>query len=416
MDDFFKHDGSLIINQGSLLGTDHEVREILGLGSFSLVFKCCNVKTGKMEAMKVYNSYNSYNRYNSIIYQGIQEIEMLRRLHCLDPDTCNIVKWTDFFYDKEKLCICFELLDQTLRDYMVDRECRSLPIPEVRSIIHQVTTALSHLNSIGIVHADLKPDNVMVVDRHQQPLKVKLINFGQAQLVSAINPDVPIQTLSYRAPEVMLGIPFNEAIDVWSLGLTATELVTGCPLYMGNDEYDVLRAIIQTQGQPADDQRWKFKTPEEFELDVRYHSVKELLTLDDLQELMEMDRGHQSGQHLLVDLIKRMLHLNPDERIKPAEVLQHPFFSLSVPPSSPAHVYIEVEPEIETPEVSQQPISFQREQGEDDSHPKTLACPTPSPSFLAKARSSAVLPTSFASLNSSVWDSWELQPPIKFRS
>uniref|UniRef100_A0A3Q3W883 Protein kinase domain-containing protein n=1 Tax=Mola mola TaxID=94237 RepID=A0A3Q3W883_MOLML len=309
------------------------VREILGLGSFSLVFKCCNVKTGKMEAMKVYNSYNSYNRYNSIIYQGIQEIEMLRRLHCLDPDTCNIVKWTDFFYDKEKLCICFELLDQTLRDYMVDRECRSLPIPEVRSIIHQVTTALSHLNSIGIVHADLKPDNVMVVDRHQQPLKVKLINFGQAQLVSAINPDVPIQTLSYRAPEVMLGIPFNEAIDVWSLGLTATELVTGCPLYMGNDEYDVLRAIIQTQGQP---------TPEEFELDVRYHS------------------------HLLVDLIKRMLHLNPDERIKPAEVLQHPFFSLSVPPSSPAHVYIEVEPEIETPEVSQQPISFQREQGEDD--------------------------------------------------
>uniref|UniRef100_A0A3Q3VR94 Protein kinase domain-containing protein n=1 Tax=Mola mola TaxID=94237 RepID=A0A3Q3VR94_MOLML len=305
---------------------NHEVREILGLGSFSLVFKCCNVKTGKMEAMKVYNSYNSYNRYNSIIYQGIQEIEMLRRLHCLDPDTCNIVKWTDFFYDKEKLCICFELLDQTLRDYMVDRECRSLPIPEVRSIIHQVTTALSHLNSIGIVHADLKPDNVMVVDRHQQPLKVKLINFGQAQLVSAINPDVPIQTLSYRAPEVMLGIPFNEAIDVWSLGLTATELVTGCPLYMGNDEYD---------------QRWKFKTPEEFELDVRYHSVKELLTLDDLQELMEMDRGHQSGQHLLVDLIKRMLHLNPDERIKPAEVLQHPFFSLSVPPSSPAHVYIE---------------------------------------------------------------------------
>uniref|UniRef100_A0A3Q3W1L7 Protein kinase domain-containing protein n=1 Tax=Mola mola TaxID=94237 RepID=A0A3Q3W1L7_MOLML len=300
--------------------TQEIVMEILGEGSFGLITKCHNAETGQMEAIKIFKSRPNF------IHDAQKEIGMLKRLQCLDPDSCNIVKWNNYFFDKEIICLSFELLDQNLRDYILDRECRGLPISEVRSIIHQLTTALSHLNSLGIVHADLKPDNVMVVDRHQQPLKVKLVDFGLAQLLFAIKSDVPVQSLWYRAPEVMLDIPFNEAIDVWSLGITAAELGTGCPLYMGNNEYDVLRAIIQTQGQPADD---------------------------------VLDR-HQRGQHILVDLIKRMLHLNPDERIKPLEVLQHPFFSFSVHHRSPAHVCIEVNPDIETTEISQQPNSFQK--------------------------------------------------------
>uniref|UniRef100_A0A3Q3W9X7 Protein kinase domain-containing protein n=1 Tax=Mola mola TaxID=94237 RepID=A0A3Q3W9X7_MOLML len=316
-----------------LLGSHHEVMEILGEGSFGLITKCHNAETGQMEAIKIFKSRPNF------IHDAQKEIGMLKRLQCLDPDSCNIVKWNNYFFDKEIICLSFELLDQNLRDYILDRECRGLPISEVRSIIHQLTTALSHLNSLGIVHADLKPDNVMVVDRHQQPLKVKLVDFGLAQLLFAIKSDVPVQSLWYRAPEVMLDIPFNEAIDVWSLGITAAELGTGCPLYMGNNEYDVLREINNPQ-------HWKFKTPQEFELHTGYHPV------DDLDAL--------PCQHILVDLIKRMLHLNPDERIKPLEVLQHPFFSFSVHHRSPAHVCIEVNPDIETTEISQQPNSFQK--------------------------------------------------------
>uniref|UniRef100_A0A3Q3VU06 Protein kinase domain-containing protein n=1 Tax=Mola mola TaxID=94237 RepID=A0A3Q3VU06_MOLML len=280
------------------------VMEILGEGSFGLITKCHNAETGQMEAIKIFKSRPNF------IHDAQKEIGMLKRLQCLDPDSCNIVKWNNYFFDKEIICLSFELLDQNLRDYILDRECRGLPISEVRSIIHQLTTALSHLNSLGIVHADLKPDNVMVVDRHQQPLKVKLVDFGLAQLLFAIKSDVPVQSLWYRAPEVMLDIPFNEAIDVWSLGITA-----GQP---ADDVLDRGKSVNYYFNKEINNpQHWKFKTPQE-------------------------------GQHILVDLIKRMLHLNPDERIKPLEVLQHPFFSFSVHHRSP------------TTEISQQPNSFQK--------------------------------------------------------
>uniref|UniRef100_A0A3Q0SAN6 Protein kinase domain-containing protein n=1 Tax=Amphilophus citrinellus TaxID=61819 RepID=A0A3Q0SAN6_AMPCI len=192
--------------------------------------------------------------------------------------------------------------------------------------LHQLTNALSHLTSMGIVHADLKPGNVMIVDRHQSPLKVKVIDFGLACPVSAVIPGVRVQTLSYRAPEVMLHIPFNQAIDMWSLGLIAVELATGLPLYPGKTEYDVLRFIIDIQGQPPDhvldcgfitdyyfvqqncgNQRWRFKSD------------------------------------LLVSLIKQMLDLDANQRVTPAEALRHPFFHTGLSQSSSRDPCIDME-------------------------------------------------------------------------
>lgn len=102
----------------------------------------------------------------------------------------------------------------------------------LRRIIHQLTAAIYCLNSTGIVHAALK-----------QPLKVKLIDSGLANPVVG-KPAPCVQTLWWRAPEVMLDIPFNEVIDIWSLGVTATEL--------RNDEHDVLSMIRDIGGQPSD--------------------------------------------------------------------------------------------------------------------------------------------------------------------
>uniref|UniRef100_A0AAZ1XKI6 Protein kinase domain-containing protein n=1 Tax=Oreochromis aureus TaxID=47969 RepID=A0AAZ1XKI6_OREAU len=132
----------------------------------------------------------------------------------------------------ERVCLKFELLDQCLWDYIRDRNKQGLPISEFRPILGQLTSALSHLGSVGIVHADLKPGNIMVVNRHESPVKVKLIDFGLACPASAVNP--------------------SDSSDMWSLGLVAVELGTGVPLYPGNEDYDVLKFIIETQGQPPD--------------------------------------------------------------------------------------------------------------------------------------------------------------------
>uniref|UniRef100_A0A8C4HX10 Protein kinase domain-containing protein n=1 Tax=Dicentrarchus labrax TaxID=13489 RepID=A0A8C4HX10_DICLA len=316
---FFRTE-ELKIYKGSLLAECHKVESFLGEGGFGFVTKCHNLVTDKMEAIKVNKNHPS------VFHQARAEIAILKRLQCLDPDTCNIVKWNGYFFDRDHVCLNFELLDQSLYSYMVGRDFRGLSMAELRPILFQLATTLSHLRSMDIVHADLKPDNVMIVDSKKQPLKVKLIDFGLARPVSAVEPGVCVQTTWYRAPEVMLHLPFDEAIDVWSLGLVAAELATGSPLYPGDTEYDVLRFILETQGQPADDvldrgmgteyyfrkqrhgqQHWMFKSPEQFAYETGVCA------------------NETRCQRL------KMLELDPDQRIKPLEVLQHPFFAQSPP-------------------------------------------------------------------------------------
>ncbi|TKS85240.1 Homeodomain-interacting protein kinase 3 [Collichthys lucidus] len=163
------------------------------------------------------------------------EICILKRLRCLNPDTCNIVRWNGFFFDQDRICLTFDLMDLSLYTLLKERNFEGLTTTELRPVIAQLATALSHLRSIGLVHADLKPDNVMIVDRHQTPLR-----WFYAE-----------DTREYRLEN----------------------------------------------------------------LDVLVYVMKE-----------EIERTHQG---LLVDLIKRMLHLDPDVRIKPLEVLHHPFFCIT---------------------------------------------------------------------------------------
>uniref|UniRef100_A0A3Q0S4D7 Protein kinase domain-containing protein n=1 Tax=Amphilophus citrinellus TaxID=61819 RepID=A0A3Q0S4D7_AMPCI len=217
----------LNIVEGTILGNCYKVEAFLGQGSFGFVTKCLNTQTNKAVAVKI-------NKNDpKILEQAKLEIFILEQLRCLDPDSCNIVRWNGFFIDRERICLNFELLDQSLFDYMKDNNFQGLPISELRPLLYQLANALSHLSSMGIVHTDLKTDNLMVVDRHQCPIKVKIIDFGLACLVSSLVPGDCVQSLWYRAPEVMLRAPFNQAIDIWSLGLIAAELATGLPLYPG---------------------------------------------------------------------------------------------------------------------------------------------------------------------------------------
>ncbi|XP_034556038.1 homeodomain-interacting protein kinase 2-like [Notolabrus celidotus] len=344
--------------RGSLLGDSHRVESFLGEGGFGVVAKCRNTITDKYVAIKV-------NKNDPDIFrQARKEIAVLKKLRSLDPETCNIVRWHGFFFNKYNICLNFELMD-LLHYFIRDGEDRWLSMTEVRAVISQMASALSHLGSLGIVHGDIKPDNIMVVDRHKKPLQVKLIDFGLACPVSACEPGMCVQTICYRAPEVSLHGPFNEAIDIWSLGLTAAEMITGCPLYPGEMDYDVLSYIIETQGHPEDDvleqgmatehffnyqsdcpRHWSFKGPEEYKYDtgdtpsdMRYIHFR---SLDDLEELMEQQRGPHSDHRLLVDLIKRMLPWDQKQRIKPLEVLQHPFLTESPPQNSCSDVIIDM--------------------------------------------------------------------------
>lgn len=103
----------------------------------------------------------------------------------------------------------------------------------------QLLTALHSLSEAGIVHCDLKPDNIMFVSREQR--KIKLIDFGLALTSSALRPGVLVQATSYRAPEILLGLPFGHAIDTWGAGCTFAFLYLQNNLFRARCGYEKVR-------------------------------------------------------------------------------------------------------------------------------------------------------------------------------
>uniref|UniRef100_A0A3P8U5Y1 Protein kinase domain-containing protein n=1 Tax=Amphiprion percula TaxID=161767 RepID=A0A3P8U5Y1_AMPPE len=323
-------------NIRSTLGNCHIVEDIIGEGGFGVVAKCRNTDTNKTVAIKINKSEAG------ILQQAVEEIAILKRLRCLNPDTCNIVRWDGFFFHKENICMTFELLDQSLYHYLQEQHTRGLTMGELKPILHQLATALAHLHSTETVHADLKPVNVMVVNRDQHPIQVKLIDFGLACPVSEVKQGACFGTVWYSAPEMLLGVPFKESFDMWSLGLIMAELILGCHLYPGKTVYDVLRFMVETQGQPPDEvldqglytenyffkqnnrtPRWRFKSPEDMYYQYGFYASD---TRD--IKLKSLDE---------IDLIKSMLNMDASKRIMAREVLQHPFFDPSIPESSSAN-------------------------------------------------------------------------------
>ncbi|XP_054618552.1 homeodomain-interacting protein kinase 3-like [Dunckerocampus dactyliophorus] len=328
---------TLQIYVGSILGHCYEVVDLLAEGSFGPVAKCCNTETGEMVAIRV------SKKHSEVMHQAREEIAILKRLQCLDPDQCHIVRWNDFFFDKHLICLNFELLDQNLRIFQQERKLETLSIGEISPVLYQMATALLHLSNVGIVHTDIRTENIMVVDCNQQPLTFKLIDFGLAKLVSSLKPGDYGQTTCYRAPEVMLGLPYNEGIDMWSLGIVAVKLATGHHLYPGETDYEALSYIIETQGKPSDSMLergvrsqyyfkrrnrssgWKFKTPKEMGSPPAESRALNLKSLEEMEVVQKCD-----NEGLFVNLVTMMLQLDHELRVKPADFLLHPFFNPSL--------------------------------------------------------------------------------------
>uniref|UniRef100_A0A3B3Z6B5 Protein kinase domain-containing protein n=1 Tax=Periophthalmus magnuspinnatus TaxID=409849 RepID=A0A3B3Z6B5_9GOBI len=210
----------------------YEVLDFLGRGTFGQVVKCWKRGTGDVVAVKILKNHPSYAR------QGQIEVGILARLSGENADEHNLVRAFECFQHRSHTCLVFEMLEQNLYDFLKQNKFSPLPLKVIRPVLQQVATALKKLKSMGLIHADLKPENIMLVDPVRQPYRVKVIDFGSASHVSKAVCSTYLQSRYYRAPEVILGLPFCEAIDMWSLGCVIAELFLGWPLYPGALEYD----------------------------------------------------------------------------------------------------------------------------------------------------------------------------------
>ncbi|XP_072550729.1 homeodomain-interacting protein kinase 3 isoform X2 [Salminus brasiliensis] len=331
----------------------YEVLDFLGRGTFGQVVKCWKRGTGEVVAVKILKNHPSYAR------QGQIEVGILARLSGENADEHNLVRAFECFQHRNHTCLVFEMLEQNLYDFLKQNKFSPLPLKVIRPILQQVATALKKLKAMSLIHADLKPENIMLVDPVRQPYRVKVIDFGSASHVSKAVCSTYLQSRYYRAPEIILGLPFCEAIDMWSLGCVIAELFLGWPLYPGALEYDQIRYISQTQGLPGEHllnvgtktsrffcresdspyAAWRLKSTEEHEAETGMKSKEArkyiFSCLDDIAHVnlvMNLEGSDLLAEKVdraeFVVLLKKMLLIDAEKRIVPSDALTHPFITM----------------------------------------------------------------------------------------
>ncbi|KAI8367511.1 kinase-like domain-containing protein [Radiomyces spectabilis] len=370
--------GDYILYVNCILGEgEHRyvVLDILGSGTFGQVTKCRNLVTGEIVAVKVVKNKPAYYR------QGLIEVDILRELNTIyDPlDKHHILRLQHSFVHKHHLCLIFELLSFNLYELMRQNSFRGLSVNFIRILASQLLEALVVLRKAQIIHCDLKPENILL-ESLTSP-KVKVIDFGSSCFVHK-QMYAYIQSRFYRSPEVLLGVPYTTAIDMWSFGCIIAELYLGLPIFPGSSEYNQLSRIIETLGlppnymieegsngslyfnamfnehSPSTSMQYCFKSKQQFleetqkmekpskryfhstnlpDLIFKYPMRKHMSSLE--RERVEM--GHRA---LLLDFLNYVLQIDPLLRPTPEEAQNHPFISqlhtsIHTPPSSHASVH-----------------------------------------------------------------------------
>ncbi|EME76969.1 serine/threonine protein kinase [Pseudocercospora fijiensis CIRAD86] len=361
-DGYDNEDSDYILYVNDILGseeTNHKNRylilDVLGQGTFGQVVKCQNLKTQEVVAVKVVKNKTAY--FN----QSMMEVSVLDLLNGrMDKnDDHHILRLKDTFIHRQHLCLVFELLSVNLYELIKQNQFRGLSTTLVRVFAQQLLNGLCLLSKAKLIHCDLKPENILLKNL-ESPI-IKIIDFGSAcderQTVYTY-----IQSRFYRSPEVLLGLPYSAAIDMWSLGCIVVELFLGLPLFPGSSEYNQVSRITEMLGLPPNwmlevgKQSGEFfeKVHDEFgrrtyrlksmEQYSREHGTKEQPSKKYFQQTRlpdiiraypmprkgmkqnEMER-EMANREAFIDFVHGLLNLNPLERWTPQQARTHPFIT-----------------------------------------------------------------------------------------
>lgn len=235
---------------GLVLGV-YQILHRIGEGGTAQVYLAEHLHLGRKVALKILRSEHAQRE--SVTRRFIAEARALSRVAHE-----NIVEVTDFVHSPEGRCyIVMEYLKGEPLSELLARN-PSIPLESVLAIGSQIASALGAAHAAGVIHRDLKPDNVFLVARSGRENHVKILDFGVAKTVAPpaskreiTAAGVLVGTPQYMSPEQASGDPVDERTDVYSLGLLLYELVTGKPACAGPTMMETLIAQLTETPQPA---------------------------------------------------------------------------------------------------------------------------------------------------------------------
>ncbi|XP_062931148.1 myosin light chain kinase, smooth muscle isoform X6 [Cynocephalus volans] len=199
---------TVTVNTEQKVSDFYDIEERLGSGKFGQVFRLVEKKTGKIWAGKFFKAYSAKEKENIR-----QEIGIMNCLH--HP---KLVQCVDAFEEKANVVMVLEIVSGgELFERIIDEDFE-LTERECIKYMRQISEGVEYIHKQGIVHLDLKPENIMCVNK--TGTRIKLIDFGLARrLENAGSLKVLFGTPEFVAPEVINYEPIGYATDMWSIGV-----------------------------------------------------------------------------------------------------------------------------------------------------------------------------------------------------
>lgn len=332
------------------------VEDMCGKGVFSNVVKAKDQTDGLLVAVKVM-------RCNDMMKQAAEkEVAVLQKLNRADRgNKRHVIKLIRHFSYRGHLCLVFECMWDNLRvalkKYTKDK---GMSLQAVRAYTRQLLIALRHLHRCEIIHADIKPDNILISAGHNV---VKICDLGSAMELTEVEPTPYLVSRFYRSPEIILGAKYAFPLDVFAMGCTLFELFTGKILFPGRTNNDMLRLFMEVKGKfphkmIKSGAFWKQHFDDN--LDFRYQDTnkatrkKVTRTITDLSQKRSIhdlvmqrvgpeklksteaeDQLYVKKAKQFADLLNQMTALDPEKRVTAHDGLQHPFLAEAGPGVKP---------------------------------------------------------------------------------
>ncbi|XP_015713491.1 ribosomal protein S6 kinase alpha-2 isoform X2 [Excalfactoria chinensis] len=257
----------------------YDIKEDIGIGSYSVCKRCVHKATETEFAVKIIDKSKR---------DPSEEIEILLR-YGQHP---NIITLKDVYDDGKYVYLVMELMrGGELLDRILQQKCFSER--EASAVLCTITRTVDYLHSQGVVHRDLKPSNILYMDESGNPDSIRICDFGFAKQLRAENGLLmtPCYTANFVAPEVLKRQGYDAACDIWSLGILLYTMLAGfTPFANGPDD-----------------------TPEE--ILARIGSGKYALTGGNWDSVSDTAK----------DIVSKMLHVDPHQRLTAVQVLRHPW-------------------------------------------------------------------------------------------
>jgi serine/threonine protein kinase len=249
---------------GSVLNDRYRILSKLGEGGMGEVYLAEHVNLGRKEALKILRPVLADDP--QFVTRFRREARATNRVQ--HP---NIVSVYDFGQLPDgRFYLSMEYAEGQRLDAVL-REKGALPLPRVLNVLHQLAEAVEHAHGLGVVHCDLKPENLILVEHRRRPDVLKVLDFGIAKMSAQddqpghVKKDQLMGTPHYMAPEQVGSRPIDGRTDLYAIGCIAYELAVGKTVFSGRNTVEIIGDHLSTPVEPPSRQRGMSHLPAEFD-------------------------------------------------------------------------------------------------------------------------------------------------------